>query len=125
MFLWMLPVNLHQLCSLASPVATIPFPHHRVLNPWMYEGKKWSQLVPAGSRETEWSYEFPSYYDYHARGALYYAIITSVKTTVQRLFMSIWLRHPTANGSMATRTTNSLCHPMYQSRTSGQSRRMI
>lgn len=32
-----------------------------------------------GSRETEWSYEFPSYYDYYARGALYYAIITSVK----------------------------------------------
>jgi hypothetical protein len=53
--------------------------YHRVLNPFVYEGKKWSALVPNGSRETEWSYEFPSYYDYHAKGALYYAVITSVK----------------------------------------------
>ncbi|MEM7145019.1 MAG: DUF1214 domain-containing protein [Verrucomicrobiota bacterium] len=53
--------------------------YHRVLNPFVFEGKKWSALVPNGSRETEWSYEYPSYYDYHARGALYYAIITSVK----------------------------------------------
>jgi len=54
--------------------------HRGGLNPWMYEGKKWSRLVPEpGSRETEWRYEFPSYYDYHARGALYYAIITSIK----------------------------------------------
>jgi hypothetical protein len=53
--------------------------YHRVLNPFIYEGKKWSALVPNGSRETEWSYEYPSYYDYHARGALFYAIITSVK----------------------------------------------
>jgi len=54
--------------------------HRSGINPWMWEGKKWSSLVPEpGSRETEWSYEFPSYFDYHARGALYYAIITSVK----------------------------------------------
>ncbi len=53
--------------------------YHRVLNPFVFEGKKWSALVPDGSRETEWSYEYPSHYDYHARGALYYAIITSVK----------------------------------------------
>ena len=54
--------------------------YHRELNPWMWEGKKWSSLVPEpGSRETEWRYEFPSYYDFHARGALFYAIITSVK----------------------------------------------
>lgn len=53
--------------------------YHRVLNPFVFEGKKWSALVPNGSRETEWSYEYPSYYDYHARGSLYYAIITSVK----------------------------------------------
>lgn len=53
--------------------------YHRVLNPFVYEGKRWSALVPEGSRETEWTYEYPSYYDYHARGALYYAIITSVK----------------------------------------------
>jgi hypothetical protein len=53
--------------------------YHRVLNPWFYEGKKWSLLMPDGGVETEMTYEFPSYYDYHARGALYYAIITSVK----------------------------------------------
>lgn len=54
--------------------------HRSGINPWMWEGKKWSSLVPEpGSRETDWRYEFPSYYDYHARGALYYAIITSVK----------------------------------------------
>ena len=54
--------------------------HRSGINPWMWEGKKWSSLVPEpGSRETEWTYEFPSYYDYHARGALYYAIITSIK----------------------------------------------
>ncbi len=53
--------------------------YHQRLNPWMYEGKKWSVLTPPGEIETDWSYEFPSYYDYHARGALYYAIITSVK----------------------------------------------
>ncbi|HUV13786.1 MAG TPA: DUF1254 domain-containing protein, partial [Acidobacteriota bacterium] len=43
--------------------------YHRDLNPWFYEGKKWSSLTPAGDIETDWSYEFPSYYDYHARGA--------------------------------------------------------
>ena len=53
--------------------------YHRDLNPWMWEGKKWSMLVPTGAGETEWRYEFPSFYDYHARGALYYAIITSIK----------------------------------------------
>jgi hypothetical protein len=53
--------------------------YHRRLMPWFFEGKKWSPLVPPGSAETEWSYEFPSYFDYNARGALYYAIITSVK----------------------------------------------
>lgn len=42
--------------------------YHRVLNPFVFEGKKWSALVPDGSRETEWSYEYPSYYDYVARG---------------------------------------------------------
>lgn len=54
--------------------------YHRYLNPWMYEGKKWSSLTPSGDIETDWTYEFPSYYDYHARGALYYAIITGIKT---------------------------------------------
>ena len=53
--------------------------YHRGLMPWFYPGKKWSPLVPPGARETDWTYDFPSHYDYHARGALYYAIITSVK----------------------------------------------
>ena len=53
--------------------------YHRYLNPWMCEGTKWSVLSPPGAVETEFSYEFPTHYDYHARGALYYAIISSVK----------------------------------------------
>ncbi|MDH3870459.1 MAG: DUF1214 domain-containing protein, partial [Desulfuromonadales bacterium] len=53
--------------------------YHRHLNPIMYEGKKWSLLIPPGVVETDFSYEFPGYYDYHARGAAYYAIISSVK----------------------------------------------
>jgi hypothetical protein len=53
--------------------------YHRVLNPPFYEGKKWSSLLPPGFAETDLTYEFPSYYDYSAKGALYYAVITSVK----------------------------------------------
>jgi len=53
--------------------------YYRYLNPLMYECKKWSVLVPPGVIETELTYEFPGYYDYHARGSLYYAVITSVK----------------------------------------------
>jgi hypothetical protein len=53
--------------------------YHRVLNPMVYEGKKWGVLLPPGAIETEMTYEFPSYYDYHARGSAYYAIISSVK----------------------------------------------
>ena len=53
--------------------------YHRRLMPFFYEGKKWSALVPPGSAETEWSYEYPTHFDYTAKGALYYAIITSVK----------------------------------------------
>lgn len=53
--------------------------YHRYLNPWMYEGKKWSVLIPPGAVETDFSYEFPSYFDYHARGSVYYAVISSVK----------------------------------------------
>jgi hypothetical protein len=54
--------------------------YHRNLTPWFYKGKKWSALLPPGGAETEITYEFPSYFDYHARGALYYAVITSVKS---------------------------------------------
>ncbi|MBB3699482.1 DUF1214 domain-containing protein [Flammeovirga yaeyamensis] len=53
--------------------------YHRELNPWMYEGKKWSVLVPPGAFETDWTYEYPSVFDYNAKGSLYYAIITSIK----------------------------------------------
>ncbi len=53
--------------------------YHRVLTPLVYEGKKWRSLVPAGVRETDFTWEFPSYYDYHARGAVYYGLITSIK----------------------------------------------
>jgi hypothetical protein len=54
--------------------------YHRHLNPLMYEGKKWSVLNPPGVIRTGFTYEFPNHFDYHARGALYYAIISSVKT---------------------------------------------
>ncbi|MFT5730671.1 MAG: hypothetical protein ACI8PB_004859 [Desulforhopalus sp.] len=53
--------------------------YHRVLNPPFYKSKKWSSLMPPGAIETDFSYEYPNYFDYHARGALYYAVITSVK----------------------------------------------
>ena len=53
--------------------------YHRRLMPFFFEGKKWSALVPPGAAATEWSYEFPSRFDYTAKGALYYAVITSVK----------------------------------------------
>ena len=53
--------------------------YHRVLNLPFYKGKKWSALMPPGAVETDFSYEFASHFDYHARGALYYAVITSVK----------------------------------------------
>lgn len=53
--------------------------YHRTLNPWMYEGKKWSVLVPPGAIETDFSCQFPGYIDYNARGSSYYAIISSAK----------------------------------------------
>ena len=53
--------------------------YHRHLNPLAYEGKKWSLLIPPGVVETDFTYEFPNYFDYHARGSAYYAIISSVK----------------------------------------------
>jgi len=53
--------------------------YHRYLNPVMYKGKKWNKLVPPGVIETDFTYEFPNYFDYVARGPVYYAIISSVK----------------------------------------------
>ncbi len=53
--------------------------YHRRLTPFFYKGKKWSVLVPPGAGETELTYEFPSFYDYHTKGVLYYAVISSAK----------------------------------------------
>jgi hypothetical protein len=53
--------------------------YHRVLNPPSFKDRKWSALMPPGAVETDFSYEFASHFDYHARGALYYAVISSVK----------------------------------------------
>ena len=53
--------------------------YHRRLTPFFYDGKKWSSLLPPGFAETDLSYEFPTHFDYVAKGALYYAVITSVK----------------------------------------------
>jgi hypothetical protein len=53
--------------------------YHKVLNPFVYEGKKWSALTPPGTVETGFTWEFPNLFDYHARGVLYYAVISSVK----------------------------------------------
>jgi len=53
--------------------------YHQHLNPIAYKDKKWSLLIPPGVVETDFSYEFPSYFDYPARGSVYYAIISSVK----------------------------------------------
>ncbi len=53
--------------------------YHKHLNPVIYEGKTWGYLVPPGVIETDFSYEFPTYSDYIARGPIYYAVISSVK----------------------------------------------
>ena len=53
--------------------------YHKVLCPEIWEGKKWTFLVPPGSVETSMTYEYANRYDYHSRGVLYYAVISSVK----------------------------------------------
>jgi hypothetical protein len=53
--------------------------YHRVLNPPVYKGKKWTTLTPPGVAETGFTYEFPNRSDYRARGVLYRAVISSVK----------------------------------------------
>jgi hypothetical protein len=53
--------------------------YHRHNNPWMYDGKKWSVLIPPGVIATDFTYEFPNYFAYSARGSIFYAIISSVK----------------------------------------------
>jgi hypothetical protein len=73
--------ELKKLYAVAGPEALeyMIEQYHRHLNPWMYEGKKWSVLLPPGAIETDMSYEFPGYFDYSARGSVYYAVISSVK----------------------------------------------
>jgi hypothetical protein len=53
--------------------------YHRTYSRPVYPGKKWSTLLPPGGVETGLTYEYPSYFDYDAKGALYYAVITSAK----------------------------------------------
>jgi hypothetical protein len=53
--------------------------YHRHINPWMYEGKMWSVIIPPGVIETDFSYEYPTYFDYSSRGSAYYGVISSVK----------------------------------------------
>ena len=74
-------INRCSILAVAAPEALeyMIEEYHRYLNPWMYKGKKWSVLIPPGVVETDFTYEFPGYFDYHARGASYYAIISSVK----------------------------------------------
>jgi hypothetical protein len=73
--------ELQAIYSVAAPEALeyMIDQYHRRLTPFFYEGKKWSSLLPPGFAETELSYEFPTHFDYVAKGALYYAVITSVK----------------------------------------------
>lgn len=43
------------------------------------EGKQWTNIVPPGTVETGFSFIFPNYLDYDARGALHYAVCTNAK----------------------------------------------
>jgi hypothetical protein len=53
--------------------------YHRSFNPFFYEGKNWSTIVPVGAIETEFSYIYPSYSDYIRHGTVYYGVISSAK----------------------------------------------
>ena len=53
--------------------------YHQDILPPYYEGKQWTNIVPPGTVETGFSFIFPNYLDYDARGALYYAVCTSAK----------------------------------------------
>jgi hypothetical protein len=52
--------------------------HTRAIPPF-YEGKKWTSILPAGTLETKFSLQFPTYSDYESHGILYYAVTTSVE----------------------------------------------
>jgi hypothetical protein len=53
--------------------------YHTELLPPYYDGKEWTSIVPDGTVQTGFSFIFPDYLDYDARGALYYAVCTSAK----------------------------------------------
>ncbi|MGD9095811.1 MAG: DUF1254 domain-containing protein [Chromatiales bacterium] len=53
--------------------------YHRSFNPPYYDGKKWSTIVPSGVIETEFTFVYPTHFDYIRRGATYYGVISSVK----------------------------------------------
>lgn len=53
--------------------------YHRAYNPQFYENRLWSGIVPNGVTETDFSYEYPSYFDYDLKGVVYYGIISSAK----------------------------------------------
>lgn len=53
--------------------------YHNVLIPPYYEGKYWTNLVNQSVPETGFTLVYPDYVDVDNRGALYYAVVTSVK----------------------------------------------
>jgi hypothetical protein len=54
--------------------------YHDALIAPFYEGKSWTSILTPGTVESGFSFKFPTYLDYNNRGALYYAVCTSVKT---------------------------------------------
>ena len=54
--------------------------YHDALIAPFYEGKSWTSILPPGTVDSAFSFKFPTYLDYNSRGALYYAVCTSVKT---------------------------------------------
>lgn len=53
--------------------------YHNVLIPPYYSGKQWQFLVNKSVPETQFTFDYPDYLDIDNRGALYYAITSSVK----------------------------------------------
>jgi hypothetical protein len=53
--------------------------YHNVLIPPYYENKTWTDLVNQSVPETAFTFAYPDYVDVDNRGALYYAVISSVK----------------------------------------------
>ncbi len=54
--------------------------YHETVIPPFYKGKKWTSILPPGTTETAFSFEFDNHTDYLSRGMLYYAVTTSVKS---------------------------------------------